>query len=847
MATTVSESDRQILRQRLAEVGSADSRFIPVEDGSKASKVKHTDARNRVSSFDSIQGNYGVYAGGSPENDRWLIDVDIDDYDDDADDEALEAVNELPETLTVKSPHTDGVTGGHRYYCLPGEVPEILTSLVDPDDPTVPEAIESVAGAKNPNMSWGEIRVKNQYVVGPGSQLDGCDKEWCDDCSKPDGGRYEIADDRPIAEISLAELFTVLRADESDEEPSQAGEVSDVTDGTPEIDGDESHARAVAEHYSNIRRYLMHGSDDRSESDFHVCCRMIEHGVDESEAYRLLANNSQSKVDTNDGADDYWRRTWQKAKRKVGSDENTETLPQRRADGDMRASNPTPGGDRGEESTDSLSLSPSGVIQAALADPHGRLERADDPKDNPTVHDLRKSEAATYVWQVMNTVGRDDVRAVKDNQGATTELRGYNDGIWRKNGEQKLREYSRQALQSAHSSNIVGELEEEVRSRERTQVRREALGAPDGTVAVANGLLHLLERDGPQLEELEREHYAIRQINAEYDPDAPAPNLWLDHLERCVRDEQDRKRLQEYFGYTLWHHSQPFGKALFLLGPTDSGKGTAIKVLENVLGTENVAHEALGDLVDGRWGPAGLYESVANVRDEVTAGALKNVERFKELTGGGDTITAEFKNQDKFEFPVYQKFVYATNTIPTVKNADKAFYNRCLFVKFPNTIPESEQETDYHDRLLEERSGILNWMLDGLRRLMDQGKFTGERTITDKKAICDAFGNVTDRFVHNCLEVVDDSDVITHKKDMLNLAQAYAEQVDMDSPWDSQQGFTEDLKSYSGISDKQSKRITGDNTRVFSGVKPRAEAVEAANVDVRYDDPRQESNQEQLG
>lgn len=346
MATTVSESDRQILRQRLAEVGLADSRFIPVKAGSKASKIDHTAARNRVSGFDSIQGNYGVYAGGSPENDRWLIDVDIDDYDDDYDDEALEAVEELPETLTVKSPHTDGVTGGHRYYCLPGEVPEILKSLVDPDDPTVPEAIEDVSGAKNPNMSWGEIRVKNQYVVGPGSQLDGCDKEWCDNCSKPDGGRYEIADDRPIAEISLADLFTVLRADESDEEPSQAGEASDVTEDTPEIDGDESHARAVAEHYSNISRYLMHGSDDRSESDFHVCCRMIEHGVDESEAYRLLANNSQSKVDTDDGADDYWSRTWQKAKRKVGSDENTETIPQRRGDGDTRASNPTPNDDK---------------------------------------------------------------------------------------------------------------------------------------------------------------------------------------------------------------------------------------------------------------------------------------------------------------------------------------------------------------------------------------------------------------------------------------------------------------------------------------------------------------------
>lgn len=325
MATA--QHDRQLLRERLAEAGLTESRFIPVENGSKASKISHNDASNRLNDFNSLAGNYGVYAGANPQKDRWLIDVDIDDYDEDADDDALEAVNELPETLTIESPHTDGETGGHRYYCI--------------DAKDVAGSIEELAGAENPKMSWGEIRVKNQYVVGPGSQLDGCDKDWCEDCSKPDGGRYEIAKDRPIAEISLADLFGVINADESDEDTSQSGSV-DVTPGdTPERDGDKSHAQAVATHYSNISSYLMNGSDDRSRDDFHVCCRMIEHGVAESEAYRLLANNSNSKVDAPDAADDYFSRTWKRAKREVGDDADTETLPERRSD----EATPTPDGE----------------------------------------------------------------------------------------------------------------------------------------------------------------------------------------------------------------------------------------------------------------------------------------------------------------------------------------------------------------------------------------------------------------------------------------------------------------------------------------------------------------------
>jgi hypothetical protein len=101
----------------------------------------------------------------------------------------------------------------------------------------------------------------------------------------------------------------------------------DTSKDTPTDHNGDSHARAVAEHYDNIQQYLMFGSDDRSESDFHICCRMIEHGVDESEAYALLAGNSNSKVDAPDASDNYWTRTWQKAERKVGADANSESLP----------------------------------------------------------------------------------------------------------------------------------------------------------------------------------------------------------------------------------------------------------------------------------------------------------------------------------------------------------------------------------------------------------------------------------------------------------------------------------------------------------------------------------------
>lgn len=208
-------NDRETLVRRLDSAGLLEKRLIPVGDGEKASKVYHNDASNRKSGFDSLSGNYGVYAGATPEGDRWLIDVDIDDYSDEAGGEALDAVNDLPDTFTVESPHTDGETGGHRYYVVIGK--------------DVHKSIEAVAGAKNPGPSWGEIRVHNQYVVGPGSQLDSCDKEWCDDCSEPDKGYYQIAADREIAEITLSQLFAVLEAGEKGEEAPHAASSVDAS------------------------------------------------------------------------------------------------------------------------------------------------------------------------------------------------------------------------------------------------------------------------------------------------------------------------------------------------------------------------------------------------------------------------------------------------------------------------------------------------------------------------------------------------------------------------------------------------------------------------------------------
>lgn len=765
-------TDRETLTGRLRDAELLEDRLISVEDGGKASLVHHNDARHRRSSFEDLDGNYGVYAGANPTGDRWLIDVDIDDYSEDADSDALDAVRSLPETLTVASPHTDGETGGHRYYYIEGK--------------DVPESIAVVADAKNPGMSWGEIRVHNQYVVGPGSQLDGCSKEWCDECATQDGGRYEIVRDAAISEITLPDLFDVLQADESDETAAQPGGDVDTSQDTPDTEGDDTHARAVAEHYDNIRGYLMSGSNDRSESDFHVCCRLIEHGVSESEAYRLLANNGNSKVDAEDASRDYWQRTWQKAKQKVGSDAGSESLPaSARADGGSTAATPTPS----PEST--------GTTEAP------QWEYVYEQYANASDIDDRKPArfAATEVLS-------EDHHWANLEENDTLYAYDGDTGIYKSTGEKSVRELLVDHLREQYAKNEKSEILDQLRGRHT--VSQDDMGGPPKHVPVRNGVLEVHPRE-TELKPHSPDYRFLGAVTTEYDPEAECPQFRA-FLNDVVQTDAQRKKLQEYAGYTLMHWALPHHKALFLVGPTASGKSTFLDTIRAVLGDNTVVSLTPQELTGERFAGAELFQSWANFRNDIPSSLIEDTGAFKEITAG-DSIKAEEKFKDPFRFEPNAKHLFSANQLPDAETDDEAFYRRVLLVPFPSSVPREERDPHLDDKLQSELSGVLNWMLAGLQRLLQQGRFTADRTPGETQRTWEKWGNTVDRFREICLEKSDGAELPKRKA-----YDAYHEFCEAESlPAETQNKMTRRLKK-EGIADGRAT-VNGKQQRVFIGVQ----------------------------
>jgi len=208
------ETCKEIVVERIAE---SELRgrgwFHPVRDGSKRSTVDHSDPSNLRT--DIPDGNYGICAS-LPDT---LVLIDIDDHKDGYDEAALTHAREhLPETLTFSSAHD----GEGRLYHVP----------VDDDGRLPVKRLKDEFDKANVSaVTWGEIRTENQYIVGAGSQLDadGCTKDDCTRCAEPDGGRYTVLHDAPIATLPADDLVAILREDPGVGDADGGDEVTDTS------------------------------------------------------------------------------------------------------------------------------------------------------------------------------------------------------------------------------------------------------------------------------------------------------------------------------------------------------------------------------------------------------------------------------------------------------------------------------------------------------------------------------------------------------------------------------------------------------------------------------------------
>jgi len=212
-------------------------------------------------------------------------------------------------------------------------------------------------------------------------------------------------------------------------------------------------------------------------------------------------------------------------------------------------------------------------------------------------------------------------------------------------------------------------------------------------------------------------------IRTDYDPNADCPKFkkWL---EEVLPDPSMRECVQELFGYCFLR-DYPIHKLFFLVGTGRNGKGTLIRTLQGILGGQSLASVPIHRLAE-RFQVTNLIGKLVNVDSEPKLSIL-NTAIIKQLTGQ-DSMSAEIKGkQRQQQFTNYAKIIILANRLPPVGDNTVAWWERVIIVEFPNEFIGERQRPNIEEEWLNdegERNGIARWALEGLQRLLKNGRFT---------------------------------------------------------------------------------------------------------------------------
>ena len=340
-------------------------------------------------------------------------------------------------------------------------------------------------------------------------------------------------------------------------------------------------------------------------------------------------------------------------------------------------------------------------------------------------------------------------------------------GVYNEDGTAKIGKLTTEKLKGIYKKNYLGEVISYITNS--CPINENAID--DEYINLKNGLLNPMTQD---FIEHTHEIFTITQLPIDYEKDAGCP-LWLDFLEEKAVSYNEEvegwkvKTIQEMFGYCFLK-DQRYQKGFMFFGEKRTGKSTALNVLEELLGESGTTSLTLQKLTYDKYSPAYLFGKYANICAEITSQELKSTGMFKQITGG-DSVTSGAKYQNDFKFKPFAKLIFSCNLIPGILSKDGAFYRRWIPIEFNEQIGEDEVDPNFFkERLVPELSGILNWALDGLKRLMETNKFSCPYSDEDVKDMYEKNSNSTQSFIYNEIDMEDD---LTSLTKLVLVKQAY--------------------------------------------------------------------------
>ena len=111
--------------------------------------------------------------------------------------------------------------------------------------------------------------------------------------------------------------------------------------------------------------------------------------------------------------------------------------------------------------------------------------------------------------------------------------------------------------------------------------------------------------------------------------------------------------------------------------------------------------------IEARFGTGALYGKRLAGSSDMSFLSVDELRIFKKLTGS-DSVFAEFKGQQPFEFVFNGLLWFCMNRLPRFSGDQGSWvYDRILTVHCPNVIPVEKQDKQLLDKMYAEREGIV--------------------------------------------------------------------------------------------------------------------------------------------
>jgi|LSQX01.1.fsa_nt_gb putative DNA primase/helicase len=221
----------------------------------------------------------------------------------------------------------------------------------------------------------------------------------------------------------------------------------------------------------------------------------------------------------------------------------------------------------------------------------------------------------------------------------------------------------------------------------------------------------------------------LTRVANNYDPTASCEIFEHTLNDIFNHDKQTVLAFQEIMGWLLYYGGHwKIQKFIVFYGSGSNGKSLLCSVIRRLLGEDNCSSSFL-DSIQERFGFQDMFGKMVNISPESEQKKALNSASIKAFTGG-DAITYEFKHRPAFTSYNYTKLIIATNSKIKTNDRSMGFFRRLLIFVFENTYKElkaGEQrkpnikymDTELEAKLMMELPGILNFALQGLKRLID--------------------------------------------------------------------------------------------------------------------------------